>query len=35
MGQIIGYTGMGIIILLGACYFVKRAFIDYYSSVIN
>lgn len=35
MGKIIGFAGLGIVILFGAVIFIKRAIIDYYRAVIN
>lgn len=34
MGQIVRYTGLGVIAILGTLTFLKRAIWDYYSSVM-
>lgn len=33
MGKVIGYTGLGIAVVLAAIVFIKKAIWDYYSSV--
>lgn len=35
MGEIIGYIGLGVVVISTAVAFIKRAFVDYYRKVIN
>lgn len=35
MGQVIGYTGLGIAVISAAVVFVKKGIIDYYRSAIR